>query len=45
MKRQMKLGFSVPPNGSHKGGWRYKNGWVSDGLDIESPVKNEILCD
>ncbi|HWG03557.1 MAG TPA: LLM class flavin-dependent oxidoreductase [Beijerinckiaceae bacterium] len=35
MKRQIKLGFSVTPNGSHKGGWRLPQAWVGGGLDID----------
>lgn len=35
MKRQMKLGFSVTPNGNHRGGWRHPEAWVGGGLDID----------
>ncbi|HWG04833.1 MAG TPA: LLM class flavin-dependent oxidoreductase [Beijerinckiaceae bacterium] len=35
MQRQMKLGFSVSPNGSHKGGWRHPDAWQGGGTDIE----------
>ena len=34
-KRQMKLGFSVTPNGSHKAGWRHPDAWNGGGLDID----------
>ena len=34
-KRQMKLGFSVTPNGTHKGGWRHPKSWVGGGMDID----------
>jgi alkanesulfonate monooxygenase len=35
MKRQLKLGFSVTPNGSHKGGWRRPEAWLGGGTDID----------
>jgi N-acetyl-S-(2-succino)cysteine monooxygenase len=35
MKRQMKLGFSLTPNGSHRGGWRHPDAWLGGGLDID----------
>jgi N-acetyl-S-(2-succino)cysteine monooxygenase len=35
MKRQMKLGFSVTPNGNHRGGWRHPESWIGGGLDID----------
>jgi alkanesulfonate monooxygenase len=33
MKRQLKIGFSLTPNGSHKGGWRREDAW-RDSIDI-----------
>ena len=33
--RQLKLGFSVTPNGGHKGGWRHEDAWLGGGTDIE----------
>ena len=39
MKRQMKLGFSVTPNGSHRGGWRLPEAWEAGGLDLDQWVQ------
>jgi hypothetical protein len=35
MKRQMKIGFSLTGNGTHKGGWRRPDSWVGGGLRID----------
>ncbi len=34
-QRQIRLGFSVTANGTHKGGWRREDSWNAGGLDIK----------